>query len=101
MENDANRIPVSPTDATDAVPEIDPIRAARTPHGPMVDRENDAVALSKRYYNRPRLHTRALFGEHEFSTREISVGLRQQDSYLYGENVFTIEILMDSCKITR
>ena len=53
MENDTKRMTLSRTDAADAVPQIDPIRPARTLHGPMVNRENDAVTLSKRYHYRP------------------------------------------------
>jgi hypothetical protein len=41
----------------------------------MVDREQDGIALLERHYLRARLHPRALFGEHEFSAREVVSGL--------------------------
>src|SRR5580698_561146 len=65
----------------------------------MMYRKDYSISLSQRHNFRPRLHTRALFGEHEFSTREISVGLRQQDGHLYGENVFTIQVLVKAVVI--
>src|SRR5258708_29295207 len=99
MENDANRIPVSPTDATDAVPEIDPIRPARTPHRSMVNRENDAVTVLKRYHHRPRLHARPLLRHHEFAAHEVLARLGQQDGELKRENMLTVEVLMQAVVI--
>ena len=53
MENNTECIPMSRTDPTDAVPEVDAICAARTLYGPVVNRENYTVTLSKRYHDRP------------------------------------------------
>src|SRR4029077_3073143 len=76
VENDAERLTMSRPDAADAVPQIDPIRAASALHGTMMNREHNAVTPAKRHNDRPRLHTRPLLGHHEFSAGKV-FGFRQ------------------------
>ena len=66
-------------DAADAVAEIDAIRAARTLRGPVVNRENNAVSLTKRYHHRPALHARALLRHDELTTGEVHARVGQQN----------------------
>jgi hypothetical protein len=77
VENDADRMTVSRPDAADAVPEIDPIRAASTVHRSIMNREHNTVTLAKRHNDRPRLQSRPLLRHHEFSTGKVFVGFGQ------------------------
>src|SRR5258708_13478401 len=56
VENDADCMTVSRPDAADAVPQVDAIRAARTLNGPVMNCENNSVALTERHDHRPALH---------------------------------------------
>src|SRR5688500_9842731 len=76
VENDAQRMPMSRSDAADAVAEIHSIHAPLTLHGSIMDCEHNAVPLSKRHNHRPRLHARALLCHHELAAREFIVGFR-------------------------
>src|SRR5260370_14273065 len=60
VENDADCMTVSRPDAADAVPQVDAIRAARTLNGPVMNCENNGVALTERYDHRPALHVSLL-----------------------------------------
>ena len=60
MENDADRVTAPREDAADAVPQVHAIRTARALHRPVVNRENNSVALTERYDHRSALHARAL-----------------------------------------
>lgn len=64
---------------------IDAIGSPRSLDRPVVDRERHRVALAKRDDFGPRLHPWPLFGQDEFSTREIAFGLRKQERYLNGK----------------
>ncbi len=90
---------VSRPDAADAVPEIHAIHAASTLHGAIMNCEHYAVALAKRYNDRPRLHTRPLLRHHEFATGKVLVGLRQQNRELKRENMLAIEVLVQAVVI--
>jgi len=63
-------------------------------------REGHSVTLAKRNHLWPRLHTRTLFGKYEFASGEIPSRLRQQDSYLYWEDMFSVEVLVQTVVIT-
>src|SRR5260370_38822422 len=60
VENDADCMTVSRPDAADAVPQVDAIRAARTLNGPVMNCENNGVALTERHNHRPARHARPL-----------------------------------------
>lgn len=90
VENDAERMTMSRSDAADAVPEFHAIYSPVTLHGAIINCEHNAVPLSKRQNHRPRLHARALLGHHEFAAREIFVGFRQQDGELERENMLAV-----------
>jgi hypothetical protein len=65
MKDDAHRMAMTRAHAADAVPEIDPVDAACALDWTVVDGEDDSIPLPKRHDLGPRLHARALLGEHE------------------------------------
>ena len=66
----------------------------------MTYRERYGVALAERNHLWPRLHTRPLLGEDELTAREISLRFRQQDCYLYREDVLPVNILVQAVEVT-
>ena len=72
MEDDADCMTVTRADAAYTVPEIDAVHTARALHRAVMDGENNCVTLPKWYDFWPRLHARALFRQHEFTTCEIT-----------------------------
>jgi len=72
VENDAERMAMTGAHAAYTMAEIHPVYTARSVHGAMVDREDDRVALTKRYDLRSRLHAWPLLGENELAARKIS-----------------------------
>lgn len=99
VENDANGVPLPGPETAYAVPEIDAIDTPRSLKRTTMHCERHRIALAKRNYLGPRLHTRPLLGEHEFASGEISLRLREQDRHLYRENVLTVEILMQAVEV--
>src|SRR5258708_20280914 len=87
------------TDTADPMPQIDPIDPARPLHRTVMDSKSHGVALSQRDDLRSRLHARTLLCQHEFATREVSDGFRQQNRDLDGEHVLAIEILVQTVVI--
>ena len=75
VENDAHCMTVPRPDGADAVPQIYAIRTTCTPHGPVVNCENNSVSLTQRDDHRPTLHARALLRHDEFSSGEVRAGL--------------------------
>src|SRR5690348_5068616 len=55
-----------------AMPEIDAVVSARPPNWPEMHGERHRVALGERHHVRPRLHARALLGQHEFTAGKIA-----------------------------
>ena len=66
----------------------------------MTHRERHRVALAERNHFWPRLHTRPLLGEDKLTAREIPLRFRQQDCYLYRENVLPVKILVKAVEVT-
>lgn len=62
--------------------------------------ERYCVALAERNHFWPRLHTRPLLGEDELTAREIPLRFRQEDCYLYRENVLPVKILVQAVEVT-
>ena len=75
MEDDTDRVAVSRAQATDAVPEIDPVHPARALHRALMNREDHGVSLSQGHDLDPGLHARALLGEDQLSAGEVAIGL--------------------------
>jgi len=71
VEDDASGISVSRSQATDTMPKIDAIGSPLALNRAVMNGECHCVALAQRNNFRPRLPTRALFGEYKLSTREI------------------------------
>jgi hypothetical protein len=74
VENDADGVTVARPEAADAVAQVYAVRAPRPLHGTIVNRENNAISLSKRHYHWPTLHAWALLGHDEFTASEIPAG---------------------------
>src|SRR3978361_1465082 len=96
MENDACRVTTPREDATNAVPQVDAIRTARALHRPVVNREYNSIALTKRYHHRSALHARALLRHHELAAGEVRAGVGQQNSQLEREDMLAIEVLVQA-----
>jgi hypothetical protein len=75
VENDAERPAVSVPDAAHAMPEIHPVAALSTDHRPVMHGEHDSVALAQWHDLDPRLATRPLFRQDEFTSAEIPARL--------------------------
>src|SRR5262249_53282717 len=89
-------ITLSGLDSTYAVAEFHPIATFASLYRSIIDSKQDTIALAQRYNYRSRLHTRALFGHHEFSASEVFFGCGQQNRELDWEDVFAIEVLMEA-----
>src|SRR5882724_5887692 len=79
---------------------VHPISAACASHGSVMDGEDDAHSLPKWYDLHPRLHAWALFGERELAACKFLAGLRQQERDLKRENVFAVNILVQTVVVT-
>src|SRR4051812_12506820 len=84
--------------AADAVAHVHAIDAAGSSDGPVMDGEDDGVALGERDHFGARLHARPLLGEYEFAAGEIA-GRREQERDLDGEDEVAVEILMEAVVI--
>jgi hypothetical protein len=101
MEDDAQGVTVAGTHAADAVAHVDPIEAAGTRNGPVMDGESYGVALAERDDFGAGLHARALLGKNEFTAGEIAAGFGEEEGDLYGEDMFSIQILMEAVIVAR
>ena len=81
------------------MPEIAPIEAACALHWPAVNRKHHRVTLRQRHHRNPRLHARALLGEHELTALEIFARLAEEDRHLERENMLAIKFLMQAVVI--
>jgi hypothetical protein len=61
--------------------------------------EDNAIALTEWYDHRPRLYAWPLLCQDKFAAREILLWFRQQDGKLKRENVFAVEVLMQTVVI--
>jgi hypothetical protein len=100
VKDDSNRVTLARAKPAQAVPKVDAIGSARSLDRPMTYRERYGVALAERNHLWPRLHTRPLLGEDELTAREISLRFRQQDCYLYREDVLPVNILVQAVEVT-
>jgi hypothetical protein len=82
VKDHTESVTVSAAYATDAVPQVDAVYAARSLHRPMMDCEDHSIATLKWHDFRSRLHARPLFGDDELAASEIVLGLRQQNCNL-------------------
>ena len=98
VKDDAERVALSAAQAAHAMAHVDAVDAAGTSDGPVMDGENDRVALGERYYLDPRLHARPLFGEHKLAAGEVG---REQESGLQREDVLTVKILVQTVVVAR
>ena len=76
VENHAHGAAMTRAYPAHAMPQVHPIRTTRALHRPIVHREHDTVAATKRHHLGPRLHPRPLLGQHELAAREVAAGGR-------------------------
>src|SRR5258708_39560495 len=88
MENDADCMTVSRPDAADAVPQVNAIRATRTVNRPVMNCENNGVALTERHDHRPALHARTLLRHDKLPSGEVRAGVGKQNGQLEWEDMF-------------
>jgi len=71
VEDDPDRVPHAGADTAHAMAQVHTIVPLRTPHGAIVDREGNGIALAKRHDLDAALHARPLLGQSEFAAREV------------------------------
>src|SRR5579862_8619734 len=101
VKNDAERETLSPANAAHAVTECDAVHAPRAAHRPPVHREDHGVALPKRHHLCPRLHARALLGQHELTACEVLVRAREQHRDLERKRVLAVQVLVKAIVVVR
>ena len=82
MKNDAERIALAGVQAADAMAHCDPVGAAAAVDGPVMDRENNCLALPQGHDFTSRLRARPLFEEKELPAREVFPRSAQQHGQL-------------------
>jgi hypothetical protein len=87
--------------SADAVAQVRTIEAARGAYGPMVDGENDGIALSQRNDVYPARLFRIALHEHQFTTVEVSSRFVEQAYGLEWEHMFAVQILMQAAVVVR
>src|SRR5919198_3697508 len=96
VENDAERVAVTPPQSAHAVANVYAIEAARALSRAMMHGEDGPFALHERNDFRPRLHARPLLREHEFTPGEIVARTRQQEGDLQWKDVLAINVLVQA-----
>src|SRR3569623_1039874 len=79
VEDDAERVPQPRAHAADAMAQVDAIIALRAFDRPVMNREDDGIALPERHDFGAALHARPLLGQHKLDAGEVFVRTRQQD----------------------
>jgi len=100
VEDDSNGVSLARAKAAHTVPKVDAIGPTRPLDRPMTHRERHRITLAERNHFWPRLHSRPLLGEDELTAHEIPLGFRQEDCYLYRENVRPVNILVQAVEVT-
>src|SRR6202011_3607214 len=99
MKNHADGMTMAGTDPAHAMTQINAIGPSRPLHRPVMHSKGNRIALAERHHFGPRLHARALLGQHEFAAAEIAAGFRQEDRDLQRENVFAVEVDRKSTRL--
>jgi hypothetical protein len=100
VKDDSNGVSLARAKPAHTVPKVDAIGPARPLDRPMTHRERHRITLAERNHFWPRLHSRPLLGEDELTAHEIPLGFRQEDCYLYRENVHPVNILVQAVEVT-
>ena len=72
MKDQTYRVPMTRPDTAHAMSHCNPSMAARARHRPLMDSENDSIALPERHYFCARRVATTLLSHDEFSATEIS-----------------------------
>jgi hypothetical protein len=94
VEDDAERHAITAPDDADAVPHPGPVIAARTGPRPFAHREYCARAARKIQDDRPRLHSRPLFDQHELTAREVAIRIAEHQHGLHRKMKIAVQVLM-------
>ncbi len=95
MEDDAERVALSPTHFADAVTHFHAVVTARSHDRPFVNRKRDAMALFEPNNLDPRLHARPLLSQHELAACEFRLVTQQHDD-LQRKNILAIQVLVQT-----
>lgn len=95
MKNDAYRIARSTPDSAYAVPHCRPRKSPTARRRAVIYREEDCIPL-REVNDRSFFAGRIRFCDHELAAFEVDPGTRKEDRELKGENVFTVEVLMQA-----
>src|ERR1700676_5311742 len=99
VENDADGVALTGTQATHAVAEVDAVSPLGAFDGPVVNREHDRISLLQRNHLNSALHPRPLFGEYKLASGEVPTRLGRQDRRLQWKNQLTVKVLMQAVKV--
>jgi len=100
VKDDSHGVTLPRAKPAHTVAKVDAIGPARPLDRPMTHRERHRITLAERNHFWPRLHSRPLLGEDELTAREIPLGFRQEDCYLYREDVLPVNILVQAVEVT-
>src|SRR5437764_1607560 len=101
MEDDAEGEALASAQARDAVAHGGAVPAARALHRPLVDGEDDCVALAERYDLAARLHARPLLDQHELAAVELPRRVAQQDGGLQREDQLAVKVAVQAVVVAR
>ena len=101
MKDDAQCVAAAGSHTADTVANVDAVEAARSLHWSVPDREDDAVAAAERDDLDARLHPRPLLGEDELAAGEVRAGLLQEYRDLEREDMFAVQVLMQTVEVIR
>ena len=99
MENDADGVALTRTQAAHAVAQVHAVSPLDALYGPVANREYDRISLFQRNHLDPALHTRALFRQDKLAAGEVLPRFGQQDRCLQWKNQFTVKVLMQAVKV--
>jgi hypothetical protein len=85
----------------ETMPEVHAIGSPPAGNGATGDRKSNRIAFVQRDHFWPRLHTRTLLCDCEFTAGEIFVGLRQESGNLKGKDQVSIDVLVKVAELGR
>jgi len=100
VKNNAHRVAVPGSHSAHAMAHVHAVGSAFPLDRAVMHGEQDAAALTKRNYFRPRLHAGPLFDQQELAAGEMRFGLGQKYRHLQWKNMLAVQILMQ-CVVNR
>lgn len=93
-------MPLARPDGAHSVAHIHPVDTACAFDGPVMNREGDGIPLGQPDHFHPGLHSGALLGEYKLSALKVLTGTGKKSGHLNGEDVLTVEILVQAVEIS-